>query len=233
MLASHVQNLESLVGGRDLWLPTFNYDYCISGLFDVDRDVSQVGPITEYYRQRHSLWRAPIPVFSVCGSSDRGQRIEGVAAEIDPFGRGSVFGDLVARNGLIVWYGAPFASTTFIHHVERQAGGPVYRYDKRFQGIVVQGDERFETTLLYHVRPLGLDLDYGWETLETAARESGVLRQHALAPNVMWASARDLLDTWVAGLARDPLHLLSAESRVVVASRLDELGRPFEIGDFE
>ncbi len=122
---------------------------------------------------------------------------------------------------------------TFIHHVERQVGGPVYDYDKRFVGNVTRGEVRSQTTLVYHVRPLSLDLDYGWETIETAARESGVLRQHALAPNVMWASARDLLDTWVASLARDPLHLLSAESRVVVASRLDELGRPFEIGDFE
>ncbi len=233
MLESHVANLESLSDGRELWIPTFNYDYCSSGEFDVGSSVSQVGPITEFYRTQHAVWRTPTPVFSVCGSSDSHQLIDIVAAEIDPFDQSSIFGELVARNGVIVWYGAPFASTTFIHHVERQVGGPVYRYDKRFVGNVTRGEVRSQTTLVYHVRPLGLDLDYGWETLEAAARESGVLRQHALAPNVMWASARDLLDTWVAGLARDPLHLLSAESRVVVASRLDGLGRPFEIGDFE
>ncbi len=233
ILESHVENLEALADGREFWLPTFNYDFCSSGTFDVDIDVSQVGPITEFYRERHSAWRTPVPVFSVCGSSRQCQPINNVAHEIDPFGQRSIFGELAARNGVIVWYGAPFASTTFIHYVERQVGGPVYRYDKRFVGNVTRGEVRSQTTLVYHVRPLSLDLDYGWETLETAARESGVLRQHALAPNVMWALARDLLDTWVASLARDPLHLLSAESRVVVASRLDELGRPFEIGDFE
>ncbi len=233
ILESHVENLETLADGRELWLPTFNYDYCSSGEFDVGSSVSQVGPITEFYRTQHAAWRTPTPVFSVCGSSDSHQPIDIVAAEIDPFDQSSIFGELVARNGVIVWYGAPFVSTTFVHHVERQNGGAVYRYDKRFRGEVIQDGERAETTLIYQVRPLGLDLEYGSVVPEREARAAGVLHDHEFAQNVMWASARELFEHWATGLLGDPLHLLSKESRSAVEPRLEQLGRPFEIGDFE
>lgn len=233
MLAAHVDNLRVLAAGRPVWVPTFNYDFCRTGLFDADRDPSQVGPITERVRGHAAEWRTPTPVFNVAGWGEAPRGGDVLAPIVDPFGDGSLFEDLTARSGIVAWYGAPFASTTLIHHAERRAGGTPYRYDKDFQGEVTHGGRAHRVTLRYHVRPLGFELEYDWPRLAAEADAAGIRRPLDGRGIVTWAPAAALAELWTGALRRDPLALLDLATRDRVARELERLGRRFELADFE
>ncbi len=233
MAEAHVANLEVISDGRDRWVPTFNYDYCTDGRFDVAASASQVGPITEAFRTGHAAWRSAMPVFSFAGTGVPPADAAGRNGELDPFDERSGFARLIAGDGVIVWYGAPLGATTLIHHVEHLAGRPRYRYDKWFDGEVVDGDRRWTTRLRYHVRPMGRHLDYDFERMEADLVDAGILHVLDAEAGVRWASAAELAERWVAELQRDPLALLDASSLAWVGPELDRLGRRFELTDFE
>lgn len=219
--------------GRPLWMPAFNYRFLRSGTFDVAADPSEVGPLTEHYRTQAAGWRTPVPVFSIAGSGPPPRTA--VAVEIDPFGADSDFAVLERAGGVLLFYGAPFSTTTILHHAERSPSGPAYRYDKRFPGTVVLPDGTARVTvLLYHVRPAERHLDYDWDRLLADAVAAGICRVwEADLTRLVAASVRGLVGFWRERLATDRLYPLDARSREWVEPLLERLGRRFELADFE
>jgi aminoglycoside 3-N-acetyltransferase len=231
-LDSHVTLLREISGDRPLMCPAFNYDFPRTHLYDVGKDPVQVGPIPEHFRLTVAEWRTHVPIFSVAGIGANPAIRWGDGT--DPFGAESIFAWLVANDAVILYYGDTFHYNTIVHHAERLAGGPLYRYDKRFEGDVRTKSGSIEHgSLNYHVRPLNTGLDYDWNRLLDEALRAGVCQRLESQPQILAASARDLCNLWVAAMRTDPLALLDAPTREWVAPRLDKLGRRFEIGDFE
>ena len=233
LLGRHMDLLREVAGERPLWFPTFNYDFTRSGHFNVSDDPSQVGALSEFARNNFTYWRTPIPVFSVAGNGP--DPYPALSYELDPFGDQSAFSTLVELDGAILFYGAGLHSCTTIHHAERKAGGPIYRYDKVFSGRVVDSDGTCrEHVFRYHVRPMGWSLDYDWSRLGIELQEAGVARAVTVpGGTTLVLGARALVNHWSHQIKHDPLYLLDAESRDWVAPLLDRLGRPFHIEDFE
>lgn len=232
VLSAHTSLLFEAADGRSIWMPAFNYGYLRERAFAVHEDASQVGVLTEHYRTERADWRTPVPVFSVSGNGSI--PTIGIGARIDPFGADSIFAQLAEQRGSILFYGAGINSCTFVHHVEREAGGPPYRYDKLFAGTVTNPSSSWSTHLLYHVRPLGHHLDYDWSRLGQELVEHGLLRRsESRRFAVASAEAAALREFWCDRLAADPLHLLDDESRAWVEPKLQELGRRFLQSDFE
>ena len=192
-----------------------------------------MGPLTEYFRTAVATWRTPTPVFSFAGIGpvpDVEQQLE-----VDPFGLNSGFERLEQEDGVVLFYGADLTAATVIHYVERKAGGPLYRYDKLFPGKVVTTDrsER-EVTLRYHVRPQTKRLEYDWPRLSKELRDSGIYRSwESGLSRLSCVTARQLVSFWVKQLKTDPLYLLDSASRSWVEPLLHNLGRRFELEDFE
>jgi aminoglycoside 3-N-acetyltransferase len=233
MLAAHRGNLREIADGRPLWVPVFNYGFCRGEQLDVASTPSELGPIGEAYRTSEATWRTPVPVFSFAGVDGAPAALEAREPVVDPFDGRSAFGELHDRDGVVVWYGAAFSTTTFVHYVERLAGGPLYRYDKRFPGTVRDASGSREVELVYHVRPAGTALDYAWDDLLVRARADGVVRDLDGDGRVRWASASALARTWLEQMEADPLALLDDPSRTGVGAEVERLGRRLEIGDFE
>lgn len=233
LLSSHLDALERLAHGRDLWIPTFNYDFLRTGTFDSSSDPSQVGPITEAFRVSRAAWRTPTPVFNFAGTGGPPPTELEQGSVVDPFDSSSLFALAGSLDGSVAWYGATLSSTTLLHHAERLAGGPIYRYDKPFRGVIRHEGCSTQLTLLYHVRPTGHHLDYDWPRLDRETIDAGVVRRIGNREHARWAPAQLLIDFWVARLREDPLALLDQESRAWVDPRLQQLGRPFLLGDFE
>lgn len=232
LLARHADLLEAVAGDRPLWVPVFHYGFTRTRRFDVTDDPSEVGALSEHVRTQRAQWRTEVPVFSVAGTGTRPD--VPASGTVDPFDAQSAFGRLADADGALVFHGAPFASCTFIHHVERLAGGPVYRYDKDFAGEVVAPHGTHACVLRYHVRPMGRHLEYDWPRLEADLAAAGVLRQVvARGARARVLRARDLRSFWAERLAEDPLHLLDADSRAWVAPEFERLHRRFRIADFE
>ncbi len=228
----HINLLRRIADNRSLLIPSFNYDFPRTRLFDVGADPAQLGPIPERYRTTAAEWRTPVPIFSVSGdgpmpSVDWGDKT-------DPFGMESIFAWLVEHDAVIFFYGDTFHCNTIVHHAERLAGGPPYRYDKVFSGSVRMPAGNIETgSLNYHVRPLDKGLDYDWPRLLDEAIAAGVCRRLELHPQILAASARDLVGLWVDDMRANPLSLLDQSTLAWVEPTLAKLGRRFEIGDFE
>jgi len=232
LLDAHVALLKSVSQERGLWLPAFNYDFPRSRLFDVARDESQIGPIPEHFRRTSAKWRTPVPMFSVSTSVSLPD-IQW-SDDTNPFGEESIFGKLVAEDGVVLFYGDTFSSNTLVHYAEWKFGGPAYRYDKSFPGdVIMMSGMRVPGSLACHVRPLGRDLDYDWPQLFAVALEAGVCRRVEGAPEVTAASARMLCELWIDSMRKDPLALLDQKSRAWVEPALDTFGRRFTIADFE
>ena len=232
LLDAHVDLLKRVSGDRGLWLPSFNYDFPRSGVFDVADDESQVGPIPEHFRTSAAEWRTPVPMFSVAGTGSA-PLIEW-GENTNPFGVNSIFARLVAEDGVVLYYGDTFHYNTLVHYSEREAGGPVYRYDKLFRGRVIMTDgSSIGGSLQYHVRPMNTGLEYDWPRLKKEAENAGVLRHLDGYPEILAASAKGLNDLWISNLGNDPFALLDDATRSWAEPKVEKLGRRFVISDFE
>jgi aminoglycoside N3'-acetyltransferase len=234
LLHAHLDRIESIADGRDIWFPAFNYSFPRSGVFNVFSDISELGPISECFRVSRARWRTRVPMFSACGVGAPPQAASVVPAVVNPFGRDSVFAALYAANGSILWYGAPWAAATIIHFAEAYSNAPAYRYDKDFPGEIVEDDHRWTTILRSHVRPMNRAFNSAWPRLYEAAAAQGIVQDlPGTGGGCFWAPVGDLVRSWTALLAEDPLALLDSETRNWVAPKLERLGRRFELSDFE
>jgi aminoglycoside N3'-acetyltransferase len=231
-LDSHIALLREAAGGKSLWLPTFNYDFPRTHVFDVRGSESQLGPIPERFRTAEAEWRTPIPIFSAAGTGADPQPQWGFLT--DPFGEDSIFARLVRQDGVVLYYGDTFHYNTIVHYAERVTGGPVYRYDKIFPGRVIMADGTpVDGSLDYHVRPMGMGLDYDWPRLLDEALAAGVCRRAEGAPEVLAASAALLCDLWVSRMKRDPFALLDSPTRAWAEPAVEKIGRRFVLSDYE
>ena len=203
------------ISGGILVVPTYNYGFTKTGLFDARTDVSEVGNFSEEFRKKFLKTRTYIPVFSNCSNK------EGVLEKkcmdlIDPFGVGSDFEKLVKSRGFLTTFGSVF-SPTFIHYIERQIeGGPLYRYDKVFPGTVIDMVGRKHTVkLLYHVRPLNSVVKYDVGKIENELAHEGILKHHKLNDSFKYSicDLYDFLSYAIRKIEKDPLYFLTAESK--------------------
>lgn len=232
LLRSHLTVIDGIAEGRDVWFPTFNYNFLQGQDYSVTTDPCQVGSINEFARVNQAVWRTPNPVFNFAGKGTKPVTnvVSGLSVAFDEL---SPFGQCVKLNGVILWYGAPFSTATIIHHAESRAGGPLYRFEKNFVGNVTDIDDRTSVHLQYHVRPKDTHVEYDWERMIPDLMAHGVIEKAQGDAPIFWASARLIVEFWTEKLSRDPLSLLDEPSRKWIGPELERLGRRFERSDFE
>lgn len=131
-------------------VPTFNYDYLHSRIYDVRKDKSQIGALNEYFRKRYILNRTHTPVFNfVTIKKDPSLKIKPCK---DPHGKKSFY-NTAYNNGYDIIFLGKFIPA-MAHFVERKMKVP-YRYKKKFSGKIKNlGGAILSSTLEYNVRPL-------------------------------------------------------------------------------
>jgi aminoglycoside 3-N-acetyltransferase len=233
-LQCHYDVLKSVVDQRPVWMPSFNYDYPATKEFNVQRSPSQVGALTEYFRTHIANWRSLVPIFSFTG--DDSIPILEIDKIIDPFGEKSLFQQMIWDNTLIIHYGINgIHSSTIIHYCERMSGKLYYRYDKIFSGRVISKDKIYDIDLNFHVRPKSDKiLEYDWKRLEKDLIQTGLMiKLSDFRFEIRLVNAADLANFWINKMQEDPLYLLDTDSLAWVEPKLEELGRPFLLSDFE
>ena len=234
MLSRHMEALLAISGNCPLFIPSFNYDFTRTRKYMPFNDVSQVGALTEHARIEWATQRCGPPVFNFSSNAPTEARFQ-CTGDVDPFGTDTLFGWVHAFGGKVLMYGAPFSSFTFIHYIERLAGGPVYRYDKMFIGVTQGLDGvKIPVRLNYHCRPMGRTLEYDWVRLRLDAEKQGIiLAFKEPGSEVLLIDVPMICQFWQEQLQLNPLYLLDQDSRVWVEQELNHLGRRFVIGDFE
>lgn len=222
--------LDDILAGGDLWFPAFNYQFPNTKTFNVKTSICEVGPLPEYFRQYKAQWRTFDPIFSASGTG-KNPYSSVPRDKIIAFDNSSVFAHLVKKKGSILFYGAEFSSATILHYAE-QIVTPLYRYDKTFNGTIIIDNHQYLVDYTYHVRPWGYNLDYAWDKLLKDLQAEGIA--HSLNSNIATIISSDaLVAYWLEQLNKDPFYLLNEQSKKWVIPKIDQLGRRFQLEDFE
>jgi len=171
------QIMEVLGSDGTLLVGTFTYSCGHPDIaFVLEETPSEIGPFTDWLRQRPGAIRSLHPLFSLAGIGARAAAIlsnTGAAA----FGPCSPFGRLAAEGARFVNLGIPFRqSLTYVHHLE-QCYGCNHRYHKVIPGAVFQNGQRVEREFLGYLRWRGVDSAVAVGPLEDALKQAGVLRE--------------------------------------------------------
>lgn len=180
---------ESVGGNGTIIMPTFTYSFCNNELFDVQKSKSNVGVLTEYFRNLPDVKRTDHPIFSVAIWGDNKEDLLNVSK--DSFGKDSIFDKLYKLDGKIVMFGAPFLSATFIHYIEQSYGVP-YRFIKKFKGTIKKENQTYEDEVLYFVRHLDKNIEIDIDKLEKYFIEKGKIKESCVGNGrILMIKAKD------------------------------------------
>lgn len=222
----HIKFLSNSFGVDNLVFPAFNYDFPKTKIFDVQNDPVQVGSLPQYLLDSQKYFRTETPVFSFLSKSANLP-----TTNMAPFSTGSVFDCLYQSDGTILFYGADISSCTYLHFIESQIGGVPYRYNKMFNGTIINQEKTRHATVVFHVRPLGYDFTYNWDYL--VALLNNVNKIYKLGTNFFAIKARDLSEIWGTAFAENTFQCLDLQMRDPVMKKIKELGRAIHITDCE
>ena len=232
LLKEQINFVEEISGEKNLVFPTFNYDFLKNGTYSIDNDKSHVGVLSEYFRLQKSVFRTNEPVFNF--SSSKKLNFKRIDSLIDPFDKYSFFNYLYDNNDTILHYGSPFSSTTFLHYIERKSGFLSYRYDKIFEGKIIENNKLTHVKFLYHVRPMNKHLDYDYIKIENDLTSNGIMIKFLDGrTSIMISNLKDMSDFIIDKIKIDPFYLLDNESKKWVMPKVNKLGRGFLLADFE
>ena len=232
-LQSHWDLLRELAQGRPIWLPSYNYDFPKTGIFDVQRCPSQVGALSEFVRRRHAHWRTNVPVYSIVGTGPPPTYPQ--EDIFYPFGTHSAFEQLLTQDGQLLFYGAKYRTNTYGHYLEHLGNNLHYRYAKRFSGQLVTKDNKSQpVSVEYHCRPQGRSMDYGFDRVLGDLHREGIAKVLSSENSpVILIHGKSMADYCLARFKNDPYYLLDEETRNWVVEKVQQLGRPFCLSDFE
>jgi aminoglycoside N3'-acetyltransferase len=209
--------------GRTVLIPTFNYDFTRTRLYDPAAAPGQVGSLSVHCARHYAARRTLTPIFNFCVFGEAAFDLGPVA---HPFSAESAFGTLLRRDGAILFLGADMIANTFVHYVEC-AAEIGYRYLKRFPGTVVRDGRPEPIDFRFPVRPLAPGAVAYGDLGEADLRTAGLLPEFPIGlGRGLLVGARAYHDLIRARLAEDELHLLTPAARAITQRLYAEFGRP-------
>jgi aminoglycoside 3-N-acetyltransferase len=175
-------------------------------VFDVRTSPSEMGAISEAFRQRPGVCRSlsPTHCLAACGP-DAASLLQGHETCPVSAGRGSPFERLVQCGGRILLLGVTHGSDTTLHYVENTGGAPTVCREC-FQPVVIAGDGRQIVVPTYPHMP-GLRRRY--ERVEALLLAAGAQTNGPVGQATARLVEAGHLDALVREeLRRDPLYLI-------------------------
>ena len=202
------------ISQRKIIIPTFNYDFGKNKIYNVQKDKSQVGSFSEFFRKKFILNRSSIPVFSSC-SNYKVYPKKKVAKDIDVFGPESDFAYLTKHNGNIINFEVEFAPT-FIIYIERFISKKIiYRYFKKINGKIVDGKIKKNISAHLFVRPKKININYDLLKIKKDLKKSGILKLKKFKLfNYEVYNSNDLFDFCISKINKDYLYFLDKDSKL-------------------
>ncbi len=226
-MRKHIDFIYSLA--ESIYLPSFNYDFPKTRVFDYDNFQSQVGAIPEYYINQNNCNRTFDPMFSLIQDVNNMAFIN-YRSKVSSFDVDGAFASFKNKGSGFLLYGTTVASLTFIHYLESYME-VVYRYSKTFSGYTLVGNEKRIIEFSSHFRPLGAHLDYDWKKISADLISDGVM--FSLSKYCHVIDAQKLFLFWEEKVKTDALYFLDRASINWVEPKLELLGRKFLQSDFE
>ena len=195
---------------RAILLPTFCYDYCASRVFNVEKDLGQVGFLSRYMVQKHSNLRSKTPVFNfVILNNDEFC----LAPSTDAFGKGSIYEQFFSKNGVIILLGVGILQCTPLMYVEARAN-VLYRYSKKFPGVIIDNLNEQAIEFSMPVRPLNPDIVEYSNILEIDLLDAGIMKQFSTGySESLVCQSNEFFDFFNNKLIEDPFYPLTNNAK--------------------
>lgn len=168
-----------------LLVPTFSYSLTRQECFDREQTPSQVGLMSEVFRNLPEVSRTCDPIFSVAVWGEGRDALTTQACH-NSFGPDSAFAWLADHDGWIVGLACHPDRITFTHYIEQQLGVS-YRFLKRFEGQVVEMGELQPWFCDYYVRRLDLASEIDLTRLVAELKVQGKWHEALLGRLPVWA----------------------------------------------
>ena len=132
-------------------MPTFSFSFTKGEDYNLSETPSTVGALTNYFRTIEGVIRTIDPIHSCAIKGPYSSMLSKIGN--DTFGNNSIYAHLHKINAKIATFGTKFADNCFFHYIEQKVGVP-YRYNKEFEGVMVNGNEKKKLTFNYYVRDI-------------------------------------------------------------------------------
>ena len=228
IIESYSNLFEDVFSDRTLLIPTFNYDFDKSKVFDLVEDLGQVGALSKYYSRKYPNFRTRTPIFNFVIKNNA--NLFTLEPQTNCFGRGSTFDTLKLNDGYVMMIGNN--RNTFIHYVE-EVFSVGYRYTKKFKGKVKYGNISKEVSLQFKVRPRNNVVIYNEQDLIEGQQEGVISKATFGNTEILWYKALDYFNFIVNKLQRDEFYLLDNDSRAKVQNLSKLKGYPFQFENME
>jgi len=204
--------------GKDIMLPTYNYNFPIKKIFNVSKEKSETGIFTEYCRKKNNFYRSYMPMFSSI-SLNKNLVNQKIRKKMNPFDKHSDFEKLINEKGKIVNFGSSF-SPTFIHFIENKfENGPTYRYKKKFKGKIITPDNSNHNVILeLYVRPKDVNLNYEVQRVRKELKKEGILKSYTFEKKIKYdvTDAKNFLDYVMQKIKKNKLYFLDKKSQKLI-----------------
>lgn len=229
--SDYEEALNAALNDRPLVIPTFNYDFCKNGIYNISTDPCQVGALGDYFRQKYPHCRTHTPIFNfvIPNFSSFAK-----STPKNVFGINSIFQQLHKANAIVMFLGADFPANTFIHYIE-ECQNIGYRYLKTFTGKMIGSSGSIPVVVEYRVRPLVPELIvYDWPKIKKEALQNNILKQSRVGHgHLLSYQTSDLFNDWSQKLSKDPFYLLTPASKENIQKLAQIKGYPFTFEMFE
>jgi aminoglycoside N3'-acetyltransferase len=220
------------ISKNNLIIPTYNYDFGRKKIFNVEKDISHVGSFSEFFRKKFIKNRTKIPFFSSCSIKKR-KLLSG--NKLDVFGKNSEFSFLIKQKGNIINFGSQFAPTFIIFIESNLPGGILYRYTKKFEGIIENKKKKEKIIIYYQVRPLNINITYDLNKIKLNLIKEKILINKNTSEGFPYQqyNAKDFYEFSMKKLKKDSLYFLDTSTKKILHKKnLLKKGR-LKLKDFE
>ena len=222
----HFDLLRNQFGSQNILIPSFNYQFSKTKIFDLKKTPSQVGALSNFILNNDFFYRTDTPFFSFLHKMSRN-----LSFGYTPFGNESVFDYVFKNKGSIIFYGAEINSCTFIHYLESANQPPIYRYDKKFKGSIINGNSIKDVEVEFHVKPNNFFFNYDWNKIFNLLSNKKIFK--TFGRNFFGFKTRDIYEIWLDKFNKDQFFFLHKSCKNKVRNKYEKLGRRFQIKDFE
>jgi aminoglycoside N3'-acetyltransferase len=219
-----------VITNNKIIVPTYNYDFTKSKIYDYYRSKSEVGFFSEYFRKTFKDYRTNIPIFSDCSNI----KLKNKNDSLNPFGKNSTFDNLTKNSGKILMYGANFAPSYIMYVENCITNGPRYRFIKEFEGSFIKKKIKKKIKIKFFCRPLNIYFKYDLTKIKKDLFKEGILKVYKNEYNLKYYSfkTKDFKEFCLNKIRKNNFYFLDKKTHLILKKHL---GKKYRIQqkDFE
>ena len=136
---------------KNICFPTFTFSFCNGDTFNIQESKSKMGALNEYVRLMPNSFRSVDPLMSHVLIGEDLELVRNLSKS--SIGKGSTFDKLHAKENVkFLFFGTRVGDCfTYLHYIEKMLRAN-YRYDRIFEGLIIDGDISYTDSYELFVR---------------------------------------------------------------------------------